>query len=118
MSHVGSGHLVSPPTAISPPIWANGSVSAGDRVSMDMIGPFVRSISGQRQWGLVAVDHYSRFGHVFFLGSKDYDHVLPCVRKLFSEYAKHGHRIREIKTDPGSEFGTVVDSQNSLSTLE
>ena len=58
---------------------------------MDMIGPFVRSISGQRQWGLVAVDHYSRFGHVFFLGSKDYDHVLPCVRKLFSEYAKHGH---------------------------
>ena len=31
----------------------------GDRVSMDMIGPFVRSISGQRQWGLVAVDHYT-----------------------------------------------------------
>ena len=52
----------------------------GDRVSMDMIGPFVRSISGQRQWGLVAVDHFSRFGHVFFLPSKDYDHVLPCVR--------------------------------------
>ena len=40
------------------------------------------------------------------------------MRKLFSEYTKHGHRIREIKTDPGSEFGTVVDSQNSLSTLE
>ena len=89
----------------------------GDRVSIDNSGPLVPSLHGGYRNMTVCVDHYSRWTHVFFTKSKSYDDILPCIRKLFDDYEKRGHKIREIKTDSGSEYGTAVDPMNSPHTL-
>jgi transposase InsO family protein len=71
---------------------------------MDLVGPALVRSADRKWYVLVVVDDYSRYAWVFFLEEKGetFDFARDLVLRLRNE--RHGHAIRAIRSDNGSEF--------------
>jgi transposase InsO family protein len=75
---------------------------------MDLVGPARVRSAGGKWYVLVVVDDYSRYAWVFFLKDKGetFSFVRDLVLRLTNQ--RHGDAIREIHSDNGSKFRTLV----------
>lgn len=81
---------------------------------MDLFGPVnVRSVGG-KFYCLVITDDYSRFSWVYFLGKKD--ETAKTLLQFFAEVEnKFGTRVKQIRSDNGTEFKNSAMSVYCLS---
>jgi len=78
----------------------------GERIFMDISGPFSPSIGGSIYWVLV-VDDFSRMGFCGFLKAKS--DLAQWMVKLVAFIKSHGHQVKFIRCDNAGENKTAVE---------
>ena len=77
----------------------------GERISIDLCGPFSQSLVGKCKYAIVFHDTYSRRIKVYALQTKTKEEVLSAFKSFLDDH-KHllSRGVREFHSDNGSEF--------------
>ena len=91
------------------------ATQVGETLHCDLHGPMPTSITTGASYYMSVIDEASRWSLIFFLEHKD-DATL-AMEQAIKYFDMHGHRVKNVHTDGGGEFGGGLETSTSKKTV-